>query len=82
MDLVFIASDSLVHAVGRLVDDRDATREPSHYDIGRVFERATSPRATRTTILRSRSASGSESRRRSVGHSKTMRPRLHPQSER
>jgi hypothetical protein len=36
---VFTPSDSLVQAVARLVDDRDSTREPSHYDIGSVFER-------------------------------------------
>ena len=39
MAMAFNASDSLVQAVGRLVDDRESTREPSHYDIGTVFER-------------------------------------------
>src|SRR5207248_1143577 len=38
--VVLAPSDSLVQAVARLVDDREATREPSHYDIGGVFERA------------------------------------------
>jgi hypothetical protein len=35
-----ILSDSLVHAIARLVDDAGATREPSHYDITEVFRRA------------------------------------------
>lgn len=39
-DLVFSLSESMIHAVSRLVDDWQSTREPSHSDIGAAFIRA------------------------------------------
>lgn len=36
----FSLTDPVMQATSRLVDDREATREPSHYDIGQVFQRA------------------------------------------
>lgn len=38
--LVFSLSESMVHAVSRLVDDWQSTREPSHSALGAAFARA------------------------------------------